>query len=376
MIQHREILRPAFAISGLFLLSRALLLLVGFLAIETIDGGINRASGDSLAALFCRWDCSWYVRIAERGYLLASDPAQPGATDFAYFPLYPMVVRATAMLSGMSALHAALWVSNFAFLVALGYVYRYARAVGSSENGALIAVALLCFSPQGFVFSAGYTESLFLLLLAMSMFYMRRGNYLAAGLAAAALSAVRANGIFFLLFAVAWLLQAYGWRSLLRPWQRPERYVPIVLAPLGLFLFWLWCFQETGDAFAQMSSLRHGWGWQAGPFFENLLGHSEKGTNERFWMVSSLVIGLVSLRMLWYSMRAEWAMCIGILLLLWSGQIANSLLRYSIVLFPVWIALARDLESRPKLMSLVFAAVSIINGFLMTAWTLGKMIAI
>ena len=65
-----------------------------------------------------------------------------------------------------------------------------------------------------------------------------------------------------------------------------------------------------------------------------------------------------------------------VFLLLWSGSVPNSLLRYSIVLFPVWIALAQSLSRRPVAGAYVLVAFGLLDGFLMAAWTLGKTITI
>ncbi len=226
------------------------------------------------------------------------------------------------------------------------------------------------------MFSAGYTESLFLLLLAAAMYHLRREHYLAAGIAAAALSAVRANGVFFLVFALAVVLRNEGWRLFLAPWRKPEVFVPVVFAPLGLFLFWAWCFYGTGDAFAQMSSVEQGWQWRSAAPWKNLANHLAGEAPARFWAIASLSIAAASLLLLrrrWYE---EFVLVAAILCLLWSGQIANSLLRYCIVLFPVWIAVARELENRPVALATVAGCFALFNGWLMAAWTLGAFISI
>ena len=363
--------RVAFAIVALYLVSRAMLVAVGYLAQLTLgDGG----SGP-LSQLFCRWDCDWYVRIVTEGYTTDSALGAPGKTSYAFFPLFPLLAKALTV-SGLSPKVAVVVLANLCFLAALFYVQRYARLLGVSTTASLIAVALLCFVPHGFVFSAGYTESLFLLLLVAAMYHLRREHYLIAGLAAAALSAVRANGIFFLVFALAVILRHDGWRALIAPWRKPEAFVPVVLAPLGLFLFWAWCFYSTGDAFAQMSSIEQGWQWRSAAPWKNLANHLRGEAPARFWVISSLCVAAGSLLLLHRRWYEEFALVAAILCLLWSGQIANSLLRYCIVLFPVWIALARELEDRPLALAAVIGGFALVNGWLMTAWTLGAFISI
>jgi hypothetical protein len=368
---------PALAgIVGLYALSRAALMLVGVLTLTTIDDSVHRGMGGALAQLWCRWDCGWYLAIVEHGYSAASGPEQPGATSLAFFPVLPLLVRWLSQATGLGTLGAGLVISNLAFLAALVYVHRYALLLGASRTTAMLAVALLCLVPHGFVFSAVYTESLFLLLLAASMYHLRRGQYLRAGLAAAVLSATRATGVLFLVFALAHIARRHGAGLLLRPWRNPAPFIPVLLAPLGLFLWWAWCFRFTGDAFAQASTVGHGWGWQSGWFLDNLWSHLHGGVEARFWAIASLVVFACATLLLRLRLYEEFALCAAIALLLWSGQVPNSLLRYFIVLFPAWIALAWHLDRRPVAIAAVFATLALVNGYLMSAWTLGKPISI
>lgn len=361
-------------ILALYLVSRASLYLVGVLT--SIGTGADGTSMETLASLGCRWDCGWYLPIAEQGYNAEFASDSRGATRYAFFPLLPILMRMVGSVTGLDLLASGMLVTNLCFVAALVYVQRYTVLVGGSRDAGLLAVALLCFVPQGFVFSAVYTESLFLLLLVGAMYHLRRGDWLRSGIAAAALSAVRANGIFFLVFALAWILRQHGWVALLKPWRRPEIFIPVLLAPLGLFLWWGYCQLTLGDAFAQASSVSHGWGWRAGFFVENLWWHLHGTALERFWAIASLLVFAISLLLLRLRLYEEFILCTAILLLLWSGQVANSLLRYSIVLFPVWIALARHLDGRAVATAAVLAAFAMVNGFLMSAWTLKWLITI
>lgn len=361
-------------ILGLFALSRAALLAIGVLTGTNIDDG-DRVGGGWLA-LGCRWDCGWYLTIAEHGYSTAIDPGTRGATSYAFFPVLPLLMRWVSALTGLSLVASGMLVSNASFIATLVYVHRYTMLLGYARSTGLLAVAVICALPQGIVFSAVYTEGVFMLLLAASMFHLRRGDYWRAGLAAALLSATRATGIFFLVFALAWIIRRHGMPALLRPWRQPEIYIPVLLAPLGLFLWWAWCYQTTGDAFAQPSTVGHGWGWRAGFFVENLLAHLTSAPESRFWAVCTLSVFGVSLLLLRLRLYEEFALCLAILLLLWSGQVSNSLLRYSMVLFPVWIALAKHIDGRSLPTAIVFSTMAIFNGFMMVAWSLGKLISI
>ena len=59
-----------------------------------------------------------------------------------------------------------------------------------------------------------------------------------------------------------------------------------------------------------------------------------------------------------------------------SAAVTGSLFRYGLVLFPLWIGLARELSSRPILSALTFSILALVNAMMMSAWTLHDIIAI
>jgi mannosyltransferase PIG-V len=368
----RKVLLP---IAGLFLLSRAILLLIGVLTASQIAAPAVVA-GDTLLSYLCRFDCAWYLGVAQDGYSTVYAENQPGATNFGFYPFFPLLVRIVSPLFGGDVFHAALFVSNLCFYAALVYVYRYARLLGLERAAALLSVALLCILPHSIVFSAAYSESPFLLLLVVAMYYLRRENYLVAAIAAAMLSATRATGTFFVIFALAWIVRSGGVRALFTPWRAPERFVPVLFAPLGLFAFWSYCFLMTGDAFAGPHTMFHGWGWYFLPPWDNLAEMLQADDLRFAFALTALALLAGSLLLLRQGLYEEFIFCAALILLMCSGAIVGSLFRYWLVLFPVWIALARVLASRPLLAAMTFSILALFNGLMMSAWTLQKFIAI
>lgn len=367
--QLRGIFLPILAI---FLASRAALIVVGLMTLAYLAP--EGAPAEPWTSLFCRFDCGWYMDIAAHGYSTAEDAAQPGATNFGFYPLFPLLVRIITPLFGGNALLAAITLTNMCFFVALLYVYCYVRLLRFNQQTALLTLAMLCVMPQSIVFSAAYSESPFLLLLVCAMYYLRSRQYLAAGIAAALLSATRANGIFFILFAVVWILENDGIRPFLKPWRTPEKFVPIVLAPAGFFLFAGYCLLSTGDAFAHPSTELYGWGWYFLPPWENLPRMLHSDASLATWC--GIGVSLCSLPLLRKKLYAEFALCASMILLIFSGSVSGSLLRYWLVLFPIWIGVASVLTNRPVASAMTFSVLSIINGMMMAAWTLQKLIAI
>jgi hypothetical protein len=103
-----------------------------------------------------RQDAVWYLRLADEGW--STDDASA-----AFFPLYPLTVRAIAWILPGDELLAALLVSNLAFLGALLALFALtAEAFG--ERIARRAIVVTAIFPTSFFFLAPYTESLFLVL--------------------------------------------------------------------------------------------------------------------------------------------------------------------------------------------------------------------
>jgi Mannosyltransferase (PIG-V) len=210
-----------------FFISRALVWLSAVLAVYLLpmDAAqrsvhdvppFTRPLGAALGSL-ARWDAAWYLSIAHSGY--QADPLA------AFFPMYPVLVRAAAfdLGSGAALLLASYAVSALALLTALVLLHRLVE-LELGRPYARTSLMLVALWPASFFFSAPYSESLFL-ALSMGMFYAARSGRwpLAAGLCAAA-TATRATGV-LLLLPFAWM----AWRAGRLRW--------LVPAPAGALAF-------------------------------------------------------------------------------------------------------------------------------------------
>jgi hypothetical protein len=103
-----------------------------------------------------RFDSTYYLDIAAHGYgTLASG-------RIAFFPLYPLLIRAFTPLTG-SPVFTGVLISTASFLGALLLLHRLTE-LELGRRAADVTVLLISFAPLSFFFSAVYTESLFLLL--------------------------------------------------------------------------------------------------------------------------------------------------------------------------------------------------------------------
>ena len=187
--------------------SRLMVLAVGYLGVALIGypdklDPPNRVSSYEWVNLPIRWDAGWYLGIALNGYDYDPNARPTAQQNVAFFPAYPMAMRAvTAWLGGrivrpderMSgnriewqyalhrrALAAGLLVSIGAFGWGLVYLYRLVRALGGDETAAASAVVLACAWPCALFYSAVYTEGLFFLGVVGAWYHLRERQWAAA----------------------------------------------------------------------------------------------------------------------------------------------------------------------------------------------------
>src|SRR6202163_5171109 len=85
-----------------------------------IDAGVWSA-GPLWYHQLLQWDSEWYFKIVTEGYRYSSDPTIP--QNIVFYPLYPMLARGLAAISGRTASDALLVVSNVAGLLAVALLF-------------------------------------------------------------------------------------------------------------------------------------------------------------------------------------------------------------------------------------------------------------
>lgn len=177
-----------------FWCSRLLVWLTGCLAVLLLgttsagdSTGISSSFGpvgNVLAAPAVRWDADWYLQIASHGYSTAREAA--------FFPLYPLVMRAVSLVTG--SLAAAGVLVSFAGCFAGLVILRRLAELELGPRVAAAAVELLAFGPVALFLSAVYTEGLFLGLSTGTLYAARRGRWATAGVLGGLSALTRVTG--------------------------------------------------------------------------------------------------------------------------------------------------------------------------------------
>jgi hypothetical protein len=235
----RRFLRPV----GIFAASRVVVVVAMWL-------GTKLVPPLSMAGAASTWDGGWYLLVAGGGYPDAVP--ETGGSALAFFPLYPLLVRAVDTLPLLTPIGAAVVVSGIASLCAAVVIW----VLGSELLGTEVAdraVTLFAFFPGSFVLSMVYAEGVMLLLSAGCLLALVRRRWLVAGVLAALATAARPNAV-AVIGACGWAaltaIRTRGeWRSLVAP----------ALAPLGIVAFLGYLWARTGEATAWFVAQRVGW---------------------------------------------------------------------------------------------------------------------
>ncbi|MGW4731216.1 hypothetical protein ACWEQC_18985 [Streptomyces shenzhenensis] len=191
------------------------------------------------------WDSNWYLHIATHGYghLIWITPTGDVQTDWAFFPLYPTLIRALTAVLPLSPAGAGLLIAWCAAAVAAWGIY----AVGHHLYGRAVATALVALwasLPHSVVLTLAYTEPLFAALAAWCLYAVLKDRWLTAGVLAALAGLSRPSGIAAAVAVVA----AAGYAIVRHRGRVPAGlWAGAVLAPLGWAGYVLWVGWRTGD---------------------------------------------------------------------------------------------------------------------------------
>ena len=118
-----------------------------------------------------KWDTGWYLNIIQNGY--GTSPMPDGTATWAFFPLLPAIVRFFwQVLGGDLNTVAGIVMSGLSVLM-LAIVYRYLLVTGRSRGEALGIQIFFSLGLYSFYFALLYTETLYLLLLVPTLYFLR-----------------------------------------------------------------------------------------------------------------------------------------------------------------------------------------------------------
>nr|WP_063726009.1 hypothetical protein [Streptomyces monomycini] len=141
-----------------------------------------------------RWDSRWYLGIADHGYAYAFDESGRNESNLAFFPLYPVVVKAVAGVTPGSRASVGVAVAVGCALLAAWGIFSVGDRLYGARVGTVLAV-LWGATPVAAIQWTGYTESLFTALVAWSLYAVLTGRWVAAGVLCLLAGLTRPTGL-------------------------------------------------------------------------------------------------------------------------------------------------------------------------------------
>ncbi|WP_051854446.1 mannosyltransferase family protein [Streptomyces sp. NRRL B-1347] len=184
------------------------------------------------------WDCDWYLKIAEHGYADALGHTFD-TNNLAFFPLYPLLIRAGELLVPAPRGAVGLAIACAASFLAAWGIFKVGDRLHGRRAGVLLVVLWACL-PVALVQWMGYTESLFTAFVAWSLYAVLTGRWVTAGALAALAGLTRPTGI-----AVAAAVSVTAVLALRRGFCA-RALAGAVLAPLGWLAYVGWVGVRLG----------------------------------------------------------------------------------------------------------------------------------
>lgn len=281
-----------------------------------------------------RWDGGWYLRIATEGYTFKSA---------AFFPLYPLLIR-TLQGMGIAPETGALLIPNLSFFLILVVFYRLV-SLDYDDSVTVRSLWYLALFPTAFYFSAMYTESLYLLLVLLTLYLGRTRQWFLASLCGMLAGMSRNLGIFLLIP----LLYEY-WSQENQAFKSPSlkakvKLLWLALMPAGLGIYMLYLRQVLGNPLAFMAAQKYwkrsfDFPWNS--IYEAIVNIS---VGNNLWNLIFTLYALAFLALAVKLLRPAYTMYMffGLVVPLTSPAVHSPLLslpRFVLVLFPIYIVLA------------------------------------
>lgn len=355
-----------------FAASRLFIFLVGAIAISlgTVPDAAWRVSRSPWLDLWARWDSGYYLSIASNGYRYI-----PGEmTNVAFFPLYPVILRLLTLGSkSWLALAVVGTVLSHAFtLLAFYLLYRLVR-LDDEPAVARRTVWFLAFFPASFFLSMVYTEALFLLLTVAAFYLVRRRQWLPAAVLGGLSALTRSIGFLLIVpLAVEWWQQRpLRWRRLLL----------LLLIPAGLLIFMVYLQLVFGQPLLFINA-QGSWGREIAPLglqerLHYLFVEADLWSSIRGNLVDILFAGagLILFAVALWRLRPSYVLYIayGLGVPLATLQVF-SMPRLLVVIFPLFILLARYLRHR-RLVAAVLAGSAVLLAYFVVRWSLWLWVA-
>ena len=317
----------------IFIISKFLVLFAWIIS-RLLSGRFNPPNGERLERGLMAWDGDWYASLVVNGY---DNVLLEGVR---FFPGYVLLGRFIDLCLPGGPDVALIFLSNISSLFALLFMRYLLLLETGNEELAKKSTWLFAVFPSAFVMTWAYSESLFLSLTISTFIFLRKENWMGAGICAFSAALVRPIGI--LIAIPAFCAVVVGLREKTKReifW----RVLAVAAAPLGSSVFILWASIHFEKNFIPLEIQKEFRGDFIDPFSRLLIGIGRLFNNQS-WTETLHILSAVILIFLIVRLFLEWPLRYGLFtsacfLVSMGSENINSLERYALSGFPIIFAL-------------------------------------
>jgi len=342
-----------------FLIAKVVLLIFiiscrGFLPFSDYDYANNSAHFYSQAQSnweqsLSPYDGPQYLNIAYSGYLKMADE---DSKIYAFFPLYPLLIKIVSFVTNGNYTIAGLLISFLSHLFGIVFFYKLVL-LDRNEDEAINSVKYSLIFPTAIFFMAVYTEALFFLLTILAFYLARERRWWLTGLLGLLAATTRPPGILIL---IPLLVEYYQYLRELRLRnffdflkKTKVNFLSFLLIPAGILGYFSYIYALTGDFFFYFKALSY-WGKDKmsvfnifATIYDRLANFNGLPLHSFHYSKIDTVFTLFFLGLLIFSVKkirfSYWIYALILLVLPLSSGQTMSLARYLSVIFPNFIIL-------------------------------------
>lgn len=375
-------LNVCFMIFGIAIISRLIIYFIGYVyGLHELN--INSGFIESFDSMWNKWDSIHYLNLAQNGYSASGENAKL----IVFYPLYSLLVGITAKIFGNYLLSGVI-VSNLCLGIGCYYLYKIV-SLDFDEETAMRSVKYMLIYPFSFFFGIAYTESIFVALSIMSLYYMRKNKWFLVGIFGFLAALTKNQGIILVIpAAMEYLLSSQTFDELRKKNFKNivknffTKGIYMILIPLGTLIYFLINIVLFGNWNEFLFYQKKYFGNSFGNVFENIKGitHSAISPEDIFrltYWIPCILSFLLVIFLIFYSigrLRISYsAYMLVFLLISFSPSWLLSGSRYIMSLVPIYISLSVLAKRKEVDIVLTFAS-TLLLGFYTLAFLLGRVL--
>ena len=376
--------RETLVVFGIALLFRIAVFIISIFAIFLMADREFSFSG--LLDTYMQWDARNYFRIATGGYSFYVENGE--FPTLAFFPLYPWIIKVLNVFIQNMTL-SGLIVSFLAYSGACAYMYNL-MSFDYSKQTAIRAIVFISVFPHSLFFGTMMNESMLLMTAMATLYYIRRHDWIKAGIFGALASMSRLAGIMLIIPATVEWIEHYEIISLLRKksfskvWQLIyKKALWIILMFLGTFVYLACNYHTTGEWFKFLEYQEMFWNNDTVYWGESIstilqyVGNEKSFTLFAIWLPELISIVFVATLLIYGIRRTRnlyTSFLVVYMIINMSMSWPLSIARYMTCAIPAFMILSDFSERHKWTEHLITATMAITFGIYFTAYFMSRQI--